>query len=160
MHLFLIISWVWRLIFQFDLMTESSGDCKFAENLVMEKQCTGKVSREIRLRWSDSLAPMNTHYEIWTPSSDDSVVLVTFMKTKLSKTNGIVMACLMNKTSNCEFKFPKSSIHCFDHSLGYLEDLRANCLGVDYDVSKTVRKPIIFYARPKTSLSIDMNLIL
>lgn len=147
MHFFLFM--IYLLGMEFHISINSSGDCNFAESLTMEKKCTGKVTENTYKRWRDTYAPVHTHYEIWTAPGDDATMMVTFFKSDLSDKNTIDMKCIVPAQGKCDIKFDKNShVHCFDYSIAYLEDLRASCLNLKFDLSKTVKKPIIFYTQP------------
>lgn len=139
---------------------ESTGNCDYAKDLELNKVCSGKVTKEITLRWRDPFATEDTDYEIWTSPKDASVVLVTFFESDVSDQDTFDMACVWPEERNCDYFLNDDdwSLHCFKHALGYVENLRTNCLQVEYDQSKTVAKPVLLYTRPgnieKTTLSL------
>lgn len=122
----------------------SSGDCQNVAHK-LDKKCTGKVSKETAMRWRDPFAPVNTHYEIWTSPQDVDVVVATFHKSEFSKDSELNLHCLWPIRFCILNRYWHA--HCFNHALGYLEDLRATCLGLKYNVSKTVAKPAILYTK-------------
>lgn len=128
--------------------TFSSGNCEYAAR-TLQKKCTGKVTKETSMRWMDPFAPVDTHYEIWTAPDDGDVVVATFFESEFSKQDEIDLDCIGSSEYYCDFdSFDEYwHVHCFNHALGYLEDLRTSCLGLKYDLNKTVAKPAILYTK-------------
>lgn len=148
MHLLLVIAICWRMTFLGYYKKQSIGDCAFAENILMEKQCTAMVNPIIAAY--DQWASFSTVYEIWK-SDDNSVVMATFMESEGPYV--MSMSCLMNEDEGCDVHYPNSAMLCFNHTVDYFELLALNCLGV----ITGAKNPIIFYAKPAKSLTFTME---
>ncbi|KAH8370092.1 hypothetical protein KR093_002145 [Drosophila rubida] len=136
------------------LISISTGNCSYANNVELNFVCEGALSSTIRERWSDRRLSVNTRYAVWESSKEkNAVVLVSFRPSQLFDYKTIKVESLHYKLfgvedgESVEVKFDADSLNCFSYGLRYVSDLKNHCLDLDYNPDDIVTLPILHYSK-------------
>lgn len=134
-------------------------------NIVWNRRCSGKVTRELKLKYKDRRIDVGTKFTIYTTVHRNMGVFLTFHSSEVSECEHIVynyfkkFLCQISSGSNSTTTKPLnlafSNCYCYDFFLGYVSEFVGLC-SLQKDVyfgNINLKYSVIHYTRPRMSHS-------
>lgn len=126
----------------------SFGNCSRYFGTRLEMQCTGRLTKQLVLKYPDGYADTDIPYAIFAPNHLMLFVFVTMYYSPIMNCSTLRVLDSNNFEcdSNDKFKLALSRMFCYDKPLTYTAALRDNCMKAKNFGHRAIDQSILQYA--------------